>query len=137
MAAKLQLGEKRDCPDCGARFYDLNKSPAHCPKCDHEFVPEPLLKPRKPRREDEPEEAPAAAPGAELPLAVADKDQKGAKSKKKPALDGEEATEEEDLADIDIDIDIEDDEDDTLLEEDEDDEDDDIGIVGGGDEEDV
>jgi hypothetical protein len=72
-----------------------------------------------------------------MPLAAADKDQKAAKSKKKPALDGEEAAEDEDLGDIDIDIDIDDDDDDTLLEEDEDDEDDDIGIVGGGDEEDV
>ena len=111
MAAKLQLGEKRDCPDCGARFYDLNKSPAHCPKCDHQFTPEPLLKPRKPRREDDAEGAVAApaAPVGIVPLDDADKEQKAAKSKKKPALDGEEPAEDEDLGDIDIDIDIDDD----------------------------
>lgn len=30
---KPEWGAKRDCGDCGARFYDLNRSPAHCPKC--------------------------------------------------------------------------------------------------------
>ena len=136
---KPELGVKRDCPSCGARFYDLNKEPAHCPKCDHEFIPEALLKPRKPRREDEaPEgEAPAPKPVAEVPLDAAEKEQKAPKSKKKPGLD-EEETAEEDLGDIDdIDIDIDDDDDDTLLEE-EDDEDDDLGgVVSGGEEEDA
>jgi uncharacterized protein (TIGR02300 family) len=27
------LGNKRTCPSCGARFYDLKKNPAVCPKC--------------------------------------------------------------------------------------------------------
>lgn len=27
------LGNKRTCPSCGARFYDLRKNPAVCPKC--------------------------------------------------------------------------------------------------------
>ena len=30
---KLELGTKRLCSDCGARFYDLNKDPIVCPKC--------------------------------------------------------------------------------------------------------
>jgi uncharacterized protein (TIGR02300 family) len=30
---KLELGTKRQCSDCGARFYDLNKNPIVCPKC--------------------------------------------------------------------------------------------------------
>jgi uncharacterized protein (TIGR02300 family) len=134
---KPELGIKRDCPNCTARFYDLNKSPAHCPKCDHDFVPEALLKPRKPRREDEPAEAvEAPKPVAEVPLESADKDQKGAKSKKKPGLDDGQASEDElgDVDDIDIDLD-DDEEDDTLLEEDEDDDEDMGGIVSGGDEE--
>lgn len=33
--ARPELGEKRDCPDCGARFYDLGKDPAFCPKCGY------------------------------------------------------------------------------------------------------
>jgi len=30
---KLELGIKRHCSGCGARFYDLNKNPIVCPKC--------------------------------------------------------------------------------------------------------
>jgi uncharacterized protein (TIGR02300 family) len=30
---KLELGTKRHCSGCGARFYDLNKNPIVCPKC--------------------------------------------------------------------------------------------------------
>lgn len=134
---KPELGVKRDCPQCGARFYDLNKEPAHCPKCEHEFVPEALLKPRRPRREDEPEAAEAAQkPTAEVPLDAAEKEQKAPKSKKKPGLDDEAGDDE--LADLeDIDIDLDDDDDDTLLEEDEDEDEDVTGIVSGGEEEDV
>lgn len=31
--AKPELGLKRQCLHCGAKFYDLNKDPAVCPKC--------------------------------------------------------------------------------------------------------
>lgn len=31
-----ELGTKRVCADCGAKFYDLNKNPMVCPKCGHE-----------------------------------------------------------------------------------------------------
>ena len=37
--AKPDLGEKRACPECGSKFYDLNKNPALCPKCGHSFDP--------------------------------------------------------------------------------------------------
>ena len=37
MAASA-LGMKHICPNCGARYYDLNKSPAICPKCGHQNV---------------------------------------------------------------------------------------------------
>ena len=30
---KLELGTKRHCSGCGAKFYDLNKDPIVCPKC--------------------------------------------------------------------------------------------------------
>src|SRR5262245_45967075 len=104
LVTKPELGVKRDCPNCNARFYDLNKEPAHCPKCDHEFTPEALLKPRKPRREDEAaDKEEAVKPAAETSLESADKEAKGAKSKRKPSLDGEEAESaegEEDLEDI-------------------------------------
>ncbi len=41
--AKPELGLKRVCVACGARFYDLQKSPAICPKCATE---QPLEQPR-------------------------------------------------------------------------------------------
>ena len=31
--AKPELGTKRLCANCGAKFYDLSKDPIHCPKC--------------------------------------------------------------------------------------------------------
>jgi uncharacterized protein (TIGR02300 family) len=34
--AKPELGMKRVCVSCGAKFYDLTKSPAVCPKCGTE-----------------------------------------------------------------------------------------------------
>ena len=36
--SKPEWGEKRECPECGARFYDLKRSPAVCPKCETSFV---------------------------------------------------------------------------------------------------
>ena len=34
--AKPELGTKRVCVSCGAKFYDLQKNPAVCPKCGTE-----------------------------------------------------------------------------------------------------
>ena len=34
--AKPELGTKRVCVSCGAKFYDLQKNPAICPKCSTE-----------------------------------------------------------------------------------------------------
>jgi uncharacterized protein (TIGR02300 family) len=45
--AKPELGTKRTCPECAARFYDLGKMPCECPKCEHAFEPEILLKSKK------------------------------------------------------------------------------------------
>jgi uncharacterized protein (TIGR02300 family) len=44
--AKPELGTKRVCVSCGARFYDLTRQPAVCPKCGTE---QPAEQPR-PRR---------------------------------------------------------------------------------------
>jgi len=65
--AKPELGTKRVCVACGARFYDLTKSPAVCPKCGTE---QPIDQPR-PRRtggnvvEDRRPKKPAVVPGTE------------------------------------------------------------------------
>lgn len=37
--AKAELGDKQVCPNCGAKFYDLRKRPAVCPKCTTAFDP--------------------------------------------------------------------------------------------------
>ena len=37
---KIDLGVKQLCPSCGAKFYDLHKRPAQCPKCGNVFDPD-------------------------------------------------------------------------------------------------
>jgi uncharacterized protein (TIGR02300 family) len=75
--AKAEWGLKRTCQACGARFYDLQRSPITCPKCEAEYDPEVLLKSRRGKpaavvvpkpvvaEVAEPEEAAVAAEGAE------------------------------------------------------------------------
>ena len=48
MSKLKSLGQKRICPACSAKFYDLGKHPAICPKCGHEFDPQAGLKKQKP-----------------------------------------------------------------------------------------
>ena len=50
---KSKLGIKRMCQSCGARFYDLNRKDAVCPKCG---TPLEAEKPAKPRRPSPPPE---------------------------------------------------------------------------------
>ena len=47
--AKLEWGNKRICPTCGARYYDLLRDPVICPKCSTPFDPEAFLKARRAR----------------------------------------------------------------------------------------
>ena len=47
--ADPQLGAKQVCPNCQAKFYDLSRRPAHCPKCEHEFDPEEAIRLRSRR----------------------------------------------------------------------------------------
>ena len=35
--AKPELGNKRQCQSCGAKFFDLNRDPIVCPKCSGVF----------------------------------------------------------------------------------------------------
>lgn len=65
--AKPELGTKRVCVACGARFYDLTKTPALCPKCGTE---QPVEAPRARRAggnvaEDKRVKKPVPAPGLE------------------------------------------------------------------------
>lgn len=47
--ANPELGQKQLCPNCQAKFYDLGRRPAHCPKCATDFDPEEALKLRNRR----------------------------------------------------------------------------------------
>ncbi len=38
-----ELGTKRTCPNCAARFYDLLKDPITCPKCGTSFIAQSIL----------------------------------------------------------------------------------------------
>ena len=46
-----KLGTKRVCEACGAKFYDLNKSPAVCPKCGHVYDPAAAMATGEPVRD--------------------------------------------------------------------------------------
>jgi len=122
--AKPELGTKRLCANCGARFYDLNHAPAECPKCGTVFEAAAVTArstrpdPRVPAREVE--EAPAEPQEAEfVSLEEADEEVHGAK--KKPAaapIEGEE------------DVDIDDEGMDDLIEEPEEEDTDVTEIIG-------
>lgn len=45
----MSKGLKRICMNCGARFYDLDKSPIICPSCDTEYTGEIKVKSRRGR----------------------------------------------------------------------------------------
>jgi len=69
--ADPQLGTKQICPTCQAKFYDLGKRPAHCPKCQSDFDPDEAVRNRRVRARtiipdnDEAEDQVAAKSGDE------------------------------------------------------------------------
>jgi uncharacterized protein (TIGR02300 family) len=65
--AKPELGTKRLCTNCGAKFYDLSKDPIVCPKC-HSVVEIAAISSRS--RPDAAAAARAAAPAAEEEVAA-------------------------------------------------------------------
>jgi len=126
--AKPELGTKRLCPHCGAKFYDLANNPIVCPKCGS-VVEVTAVSPRG-RPEAAAARAPAAVPDeveapetqeAELvPLEEADAEATGAKVVSTDEADEDETEIAEDLED-----------DTTFLEEDEDADEDVSDIIGG------
>ena len=126
--AKPELGTKRLCANCGAKFYDLNKDPIHCPKCGAVYVvvatrPVWLEAAPVPARPPVPEEAPAPEPQEveTVTLEEADADAQGAK---KPPPAESEIEEEEVEMDQTLD-------DDTFIEEQEEESADVTDIIGG------
>lgn len=49
LLASPELGSKQLCPNCQAKFYDLGRRPAVCPKCSTAFDPEEAVKSRRNR----------------------------------------------------------------------------------------
>ncbi len=45
--ANPELGQKQICPNCAAKFYDLTRRPAVCPKCQTAFDPEEAVRNRR------------------------------------------------------------------------------------------
>jgi uncharacterized protein (TIGR02300 family) len=123
--SKPELGTKRDCPSCGAKFYDLNKNPVACPKCKHEYVPDTGAKAKRAKPAEKPKEKPLKR------VVVADGD-----TVSLDAMRDDELAADVDDEDIDVDVDVEveddDDADDAFLPDDEDEDDAVTGIVRGG-----
>jgi uncharacterized protein (TIGR02300 family) len=132
--AKPELGTKRLCASCGAKFYDLNKYPIHCPKCGTVYEVAPVV--TRGGRPDAaaaaarpaPEETPVAAEAPEVEtvtLEEADAEASGGAAKKPATADAE-------AGDDDVEIDESlDDDDDTFIEEQEEEDADVTDIIGG------
>src|SRR6516162_6133668 len=59
--AKPELGTKRQCQNCGAKFFDLNKDPIVCPKCGTVFQGAARVRAAAEPKEEEAEFAAAPA----------------------------------------------------------------------------
>ncbi|MGF1609013.1 MAG: TIGR02300 family protein [Kiloniellales bacterium] len=55
--AKPEWGTKHTCQSCGAKYYDLQRTPITCPKCGTQFDPDALLRSRRGRATAVPAEA--------------------------------------------------------------------------------
>ena len=65
--ADADLGQKRACPSCSGKFYDLLKVPAECPYCGAVFNPDDLIRGRnrKPPTQEETKEKDAEKPAGD------------------------------------------------------------------------
>src|SRR5215469_8626102 len=116
--ANPELGTKRLCASCGAKFYDLNKDPIHCPKCGAVYEVVMATRPIRPAGPvtappPVPEEAPAPEPQEveTVSLEEADAEAQGATAKKPAPTEPAEVEEEE------VEMDESLDDDDTVIEE--------------------
>ena len=133
--AKPELGTKRLCTNCGAKFYDLNKDPIVCPKCHTAMELAAVTR----ARPDAGRGAPAAAAAAEEEVVVpetaeaefvsleeADAEAQGKKTGEAEVVDG---------AEDDVEIEDEGMDDDTFIEEQEEGDEDVTDIIGEVDDE--
>lgn len=113
--AKPDLGIKRQCQNCGAKFFDLNRDPIICPKCGTTFQAAALSR-AAPRAAVVDDDADVENPNVEL-----------------VSLEDAEVPEDKAAVVADDDIEIEDDDaaDETFLEEEEADADDVTDLIDG------
>jgi uncharacterized protein (TIGR02300 family) len=115
--AKPELGTKRQCQNCAAKFFDLNKDPIICPKCGTVFQGAAAARARPAAKAEEEEDTGLATPAG---VEVVSLDEVEASEKAaEPAVD---------------DIDVEEDAeapDDPFLEEEEEDDDDVTNLIDG------
>ena len=117
--AKLELGNKHQCQNCGAKFFDLNKDPIVCPKCGTVF--QSVAARARPAAKAEEEEETEVATPAGVEVVSLDEVEAGEEKAAEPAVD-----------DIDVEEDAEEDAaDDPFLEEEEEDDDDVSNLIDG------
>jgi hypothetical protein len=104
--AKPELGAKRQCQSCGAKFFDFHKEPVVCPKCGAVFH----------------------VPARAAPLASEEENELEKDAVEVPLEEAEAPEKTEAIVDEDIEIEGEG-EDDTFLEEEEDEDDDVSGLI--------
>jgi uncharacterized protein (TIGR02300 family) len=106
--AKPELGTKRLCGNCGAKFYDLNKDPIVCPKCATVMALAAVttrVRPEAPRpaaaaaAAEEEVAAPETAEAEFVSLEEADAEAQGKKAPAGEAIEGAEEEEEVELED--------------------------------------
>jgi len=128
--AKPELGTKRLCAGCGAKFYDLNKDPISCPKCGTVYevaVVAPRGRPDARAAVPQPVEQEAPEPQEAELVSLEEADAEAQGGAKKPVGDGT-----EDVEDVEIEGDDDEDDDSTFIEETEE-EDTDVSEIIGGD----
>ena len=112
---KASWGIKRTCQSCGARFYDLNKSPIKCPKCGRDHDREDFVKVRRGRGASAAATAAAAASAAAAAKAAAKKkvDEAALVGDEVADVEGEALEDADDLADetedLEVEVEVEDD----------------------------
>ncbi len=117
--AKVELGTKRQCHNCGAKFFDLNKDPIVCPKCGTIFQGAAAAARVRPAAKPEEEDTELAAPAG---VDIVSLDEVGA---------GEEKAAEPAVDDIDVEEADDDAPDDPFLEEEEEEDDDVSNLIDG------
>jgi uncharacterized protein (TIGR02300 family) len=98
MVGRPELGTKCACASCAERFYDLNRSPAVCPKCGATQPPVSVRAPRPVRSNS------GGAHVSRRPLPVVAEEEAEALAAVEDD-DDEEADDDEDVPEIDADVD--------------------------------